>query len=42
MKFKENDGKNKKFGIQHQTIKIKDIKEINLKLSVRNKTYKIV
>lgn len=42
MKFKENNGKSKKYGIQHQIIKIKEIQEINLKLSIRNKTYKII
>lgn len=41
-KFQENNGKNKKFGIQHEIIKIKNIKEINLKLSKHNKTYKLV
>lgn len=40
-KFQENNGKNKKFGIQHEIIKIKNIKEINLKLLKHNKTYKL-
>ena len=41
LKFTENHGKEKKFGIQHESIKIKEIKEINLKLLRHNKTYKI-
>lgn len=41
MKFKENPGKKSKYGIFHEIIKIKNIKSINLKLSVKQKTYKI-
>lgn len=41
LKFQENNGKNKKYGVQHETIKVKQIKEINLKLSKLNKTYKL-
>ena len=33
--------KNKKYGTQHEIINIKKIKEINLKLSKQNKTYKL-
>ena len=42
MKFKENNGKHKKdFGKYHEVIKVKNIAEINLKLAVANKTYKV-
>ena len=40
-KFTENKGKNKKYGTQHEVINIKNIKEVNLKLSKANKTYKL-
>lgn len=41
MKFKENHGKKSKYGIYQDVIRIKDIAAINLKLSVKQKTYKI-
>lgn len=40
-RFSENKGKNKKFGVQHEVINIRNIKEINLKLSKAHKTYKL-
>lgn len=41
MKFSENDGKQRKSGIFHETIKCKEISEIMLKLAYKNKTYTI-
>lgn len=41
MKFQVNNGKEKKQGIFHEIIKVKEIAEIKLKLSVKNKTYTI-
>lgn len=41
MKFLERPGKKSKYGVFHETIKIKNIQEINLKLSAKLKTYKL-
>jgi len=42
MKFIANEGKNSKIGVYQEIIKVKNIKEINLKVNSKLKTYKIV
>lgn len=41
MKFTANQGKERKTGIFHELIKVKDISEIKIKLGIKNKTYTV-
>lgn len=42
VKFSPNETKKKSFGKYHEVIKVKNITEINLRLVVGNKTYKVI